>query len=97
MSWRAPSKRPELQIVYIKLQVDRQSVQWKFLGRTLIGGKSRFTCPYGHRERNRIVHLETLAWKAVTGESPANPMVIPELSRCGERCLVVTVPIAISS
>lgn len=49
------------------MEIPWQDIYW--------GKISRFTCPCGHRERNRIVHLETLAWKAVTRESPANPMV----------------------
>lgn len=42
---------------------------------TYWGKISRFTCPCGHRERNRIGHLEKLGWKAVTRGSSANPMV----------------------
>lgn len=42
---------------------------------TYWGKISRFTHPCGHRERNRIVHLEKLGWKAVTRESSANPTV----------------------
>lgn len=42
---------------------------------TYWGKISRFTHPCRHRERNRIIHLEKLAWKAVTRESSANPVV----------------------